>query len=136
MKKIFLPVFILTYVVILAGIGILQTGTIDSSNNHSLTEYIFIGVISILFLIGIILSIKRYRSEKQGLPVDDEMSIKIVNKSASYSYYLSLFLWLVIIFIQSRTNLVGSILMGYGIIGMATTFILCFIYFNFKGVKN
>ncbi len=134
MKKIFLPVFIITYVVILAGIGIFQTGMIDG--NHKLTEYIFVGVISILFLIGIILSIKRYRSEKQGLPVDDEMSIKIVNKSASYSYYLSLFIWLVLIFIQSRTNLVGSILMGYGIIGMAAMFILYFIYFNFKGVKN
>ncbi len=134
MKKIFLPVFILTYVIILAGIGIFQTGMIDGS--HKLTEYIFVGVILILFLIGIILSIKRYRLDKQELAIEDELSIKIVNKSASYSYYLSLFLWLIIIFIQSRTNLVGSILMGYGIIGMAVTFLLCLTYFNFKGVKS
>ena len=134
MKKIFLPVFIITYVVILAGIGIFQTGMIDGS--HKLTEYIFVGVISILFLIGIILSIKRYRSDKQELAIDDEMSIKIVNKSASFSFYLSLFIWLILIFIKSRTNLDGNILIGYGIIGMAVTFIICLTYFNFKGVNN
>ena len=134
MKKIFLPVFIITYIVILACIGIFQSGIIDG--NNKLTEYIFVGAIVMFFLIGIILSIKRYRSEKKGLAIDDEMSIKIVNKSALFSFYLSLFIWLILIFIKSRTNSDGSILMGYGIIGMATTFILCFAYFNFKGVKN
>ncbi|MFC1785471.1 hypothetical protein ACFL0J_07595 [Candidatus Neomarinimicrobiota bacterium] len=136
MNKIYLPFLIITYVLILAGIGIFKVGTIDSYSDNTLLEYFFVAMISILFIAGIILSIKRYKSEKQGLSIHDEMSAKIVNKSASYSFYLSLVMWIVIIFYQSKVNLDGSILIGYGMIGMATIFIIFLTYFNFKGVKN
>jgi len=134
MKKIVLPVFLITFIVILTAIEIFQTGVND--NNNSTSEYIFVGVISLLFLIGIVFSIKKYKSAKQGLPEEDEMSTKIVNKSASISYFLSLFLWLAIIFINNANINNADLMIGYGIIGMAVIFILSFTYFHFRGVNN
>ncbi len=133
MKKIVVPVFFITFVVILAAIGIFQTGVNRISNSNS--EYIFVGIIVVLFIVGIVLSIKRYISSKQGLPEEDEMSTKIVNRAASISYFLSLILWLVIIFLNT-TTLNNGIIVGYGIIGMAVIFILNLVYFQFRGVND
>lgn len=134
MKKIVVPVFFITFVVILAAIGIFQTGVNRISNSNS--ENIFVGIIVVLFIIGIVLSIKRYSSSKQGLPEEDEMSTKIVNKAASISYFLSLILWLVIIFLNTTTTLNTGIIVGYGIIGMAVIFVLNLVYFQFRGVND
>ena len=134
MKKIVVPVFFITFVVILAAIGIFQTGVNRISNSNS--EYIFVGIIVVLFIVGIVLSIKRYISAKQGLPEEDEMSTKIVNRAASISYFLSLILWLVIIFLNTTTTLNTGIIVGYGIIGMVVIFVLNLVYFQFRGVND
>ena len=133
MKKIVLPVFFITFVVILAAIQIFQTGI---NNNKPVSEYIFIGVIVTLFLVGIILSIKRLKSTKQGLPEEDEMSIKTFNKAASISFYISLLIWLIIIYVLRNDIGNTNVIIGYGIIGMALTFILNIIYFQIRGIND
>ena len=133
MKKIVLPVFFITFVVILAAIQIFQTGI---NNNNSILEYIFVGVIFILFLVSIVLSIKKLKSTKQGLPEKDEMSTKIINKAASISFYISLFVWLIIIYVLRNNIGNTNVIIGYGIISMALTFILNLIYFQIKGIND
>lgn len=133
MKKIVLPVFFITFVVILAAIQIFQTGI---NNNNSISEYIFVGVIFILFLVSIVLSIKKLKSTKQGLPEKDEMSTKIINKAASTSFYISLFVWLIIIYVLRNNIGNTNVIIGYGIISMALTFILNLIYFQIKGIND
>ncbi len=134
MKKIVLPVFFITFVVILAAIQIFQTGI--NNNNNSISEYIFVGVIFILFLVSIVLSIKKLKSTKQGLPEKDEMSTKIINKAASISFYISLFVWLIIIYVLRNNIGNTNVIIGYGIISMALTFILNLIYFQIKGIND
>lgn len=133
MKKIVLPIFFITFVVILAAIQIFQTGT---NNTNSISEYIFVGVIFVLFLVGIILSIKKLKSTNQGLPEEDEMSTKIFNKAAAISFYVSMFIWLIIIYIHKSNAEIANVNIGYGIISMALIFILNLIYFQIKGIND
>ena len=136
MKKIALPIFILTFFVIIAGIIIFQTGNVGHNAENFISEYLFVGVVIILFLVGIFVSIRRMKREKQGLPEDDEMSRKILQKSAAQSFFLSLLLWLVIMYIQNQSNIFEIYLMGYGILGMVIIFVLSWLRINFKGVSD
>jgi len=136
MKKLFLPLFIVTYVVILSGIWIFQTGSLEESSSHLFTEYFYVGVISVFFVIGIYIGYQRIKRRKQGLPEEDEMSKRITQKAAATSFYISLFLWLLLIYIQDRILTDIRILFGYGIIGMALIFVISWFIYNYKGVIN
>lgn len=132
MKKIYLPLLIITYVLILAAIGIFQVG----SETNSTMEYIFVGMVTVLFIVGIILSLKKHKMIKEGVAINDEMSKKIINRSAALSFYLSLVLWLVIALCVDDYQVPSSDLIGYGTFGMVTIFALLLTYFNLKGVND
>ena len=136
MKKIFFPIFILTYIVIIAGIWIFQTNETLGSQDEQFAEFYFVAVIIFLFILGIINSYKRFRNRKEGYPEEDEMSRKITRKSASYSFYASVFLWLALLYINSRGVIDPALLFGYGILGMALIFSIIWTFINFKGVSN
>ena len=132
MKKIYLPLFIITMIVIIVGIWIYQTGAIKSEV-ALYSEYIHVGVIVILFAFGIFFAIRRFRNTKQGLPAEDELSKKIEQKAASKSFFVSLFLWLIISYIQNESGGEAESFFGYGIIGMALLFAGFYFYYYFKG---
>lgn len=132
MKRIYLPLLIITYVLILAAIGIFQVG----NEVNSTMEYLFIAMITILFISGIILGIKKNKMVKEGMATNDEMSKKIINKSAALSFYLSLVLWLVITLSVDDYQIPSSDLIGYGTFGMVTIFALLLTYFNIRGIRN
>jgi hypothetical protein len=134
MKKIFLPLFIVTYAVVLSGIWIFQTGSIDEEARPVFTEYFYVGIISIFFLLGIYISYKRIKQKKAGMPEEDEMSRKIAQKAAATSFYISLFLWLGLIYLLDRILLDIRLLFGYGMIGMALIFVFSWFFYSFKGV--
>jgi hypothetical protein len=134
MKKIFLPLFIVTYAVILSGIWIFQTGSIAEEARPVFTEYFYVGIISIFFLIGIYIGYKRIKRKKAGMPEEDEMSRKIAQKAAATSFYISLFLWLGLIYLQDRILTDIRLLFGYGMLGMALIFVFSWFFYSFKGV--
>ena len=134
MKRIFLPVFTLTMVLIIAGIWIFQT--VDPPKDSGSSEIIFIIAIIILLIASIFFSIKRLKGRKQGLPEEDELSKKIVNKAGAKSFFASLFLWLALLYIHNNSTVDTEILFGYGIIGMAFIFILFTIIFNIRGIRD
>ena len=133
MKKVFLPIFILTYVLILSGIWITKP---ENNSTPSFLEYVFIGILLVFFTISIYLWYRRIKRKKQGFPEDDEMSKKIAQKAAAISYYISLFLWLVLIYLHNKIIIDIQYLFTIGIIGMAVIFVLCWVIFNFKGIKD
>ena len=133
MKKVFLPIFILTYVLILSGIWITKP---ENNSTPSFLEYVFIGILLVFFTISIYLWYGRIKRKKQGFPEDDEMSKKIAQKAAAISYYISLFLWLVLIYLHNKIIIDIQYLFTIGIIGMAVIFVLCWVIFNFKGIKD
>ena len=134
MKRIFLPIFALTMVLIIAGIWIFQT--VDPPKDSVASEIIFVAAIVILFIVSIFFTIKRMKNRKQGLPEEDELSKKIVNKAGAKSFFVSLFLWLALLYIHNHTTVDTEILFGYGIIGMAFIFITFTIIFNIRGIKD
>ena len=132
MKKNFLPIFVLTWVLVLSGLCIFQT---DNSSNPTL-EYIFVGVLIVLFLLGIYLGYMRFRALQKGMTVEDELSIKLTQKAASVSYYISLFLWSALIYVHYHSSMSVKWLLSSGMIGMAVIFVITWVVYNRRGLKD
>jgi len=132
MKKIFLPIFILTWTLVLTGLWIIQ----PSNSTSSVLEYIFVGVIFLFFLLGGYFGYGRMKRKKHGLPEEDELSKKIAQKSAAISFYFSLVLWLALIFIQSHFFIDIKWLLSSGMIGMAIIFVISWLIINNQGIDE
>lgn len=93
-------------------------------------------VITLLVVFALFIGVKRISSEKRGEPSEDEMSKKVMQKAASLSYFISLYLWVFMIYIKDKVTMDVEVLMGSGILGMAVIFALSWLYFNFRGIRN
>lgn len=98
-----------------------------------------IPLVIIVFMAFFIL--RRYRDVKQGMPLEDERSRKVVTLAAAKSFYVSLY-WLLAIswFEEFFANKLFGVehldvgqAVGGGIIGMAILFFAFWIYYNKKG---
>jgi hypothetical protein len=123
-------------VLIIVGIWIFQTGNSHQDSSFFTSEIIFIVAIVILFIVSIFFAVKRMKNRKQGLPEEDELSKRIVNKAGAKSFYVSLFLWLALLYVHNHSTVDTEVLFGYGIIGMAFIFITLTIVFNIRGIKD
>lgn len=131
MKKSIL-IFIVSFLVI-TGLGF---WIYYSEEPFKLGDKVQIIVIGLLVIFAVILGINRFKSTREGLPPEDELSKKITQKAASISYYISLYLWLAIMYIGNDHNEDPERLFGSGIIGMAIVFALSWLYYKFIGLKN
>ena len=136
MKKVFLPVLILTFVLIIAGIRIFHSGISEKSDLLPVFEFVYVAFIILFFAFGNLFGIKRIKSAKSSLPEEDELSKRISQKASSVSFYVSLFIWLVLLFIQQSKIIQIEIIFGFGFIGMAITFIITWLIFNSRGIGN
>ena len=130
MKKLFVPIIALALLII-AGLWIYQSG--NELNQNDLIQY---SVISILVLFALYVGFRKLSSIKRGQPSEDELSKRILEKSAAKSYYISLYLWLVLLYLNSNKDVNTEALLGYGIIGMAVIFGLTCVFYYFKGIKD
>jgi hypothetical protein len=78
----------------------------------------------------------RIKSSMRKEPLEDELSKKMMTKTSSLSYYLSLYLWLFIMYMSDRTTMHTHTLIGAGILGMAIIFFLCWIGIKIYGMRN
>lgn len=129
MKK-FIVAVVLT-VVLIAGLLIFRMTEI--SNKMDLLQS---SAILLLVGFGILTAFRRFSSIRKREPAEDELSKLILQKSSSLSYYVSLYLWLAIIYINDKVKLETEQLLGYGIIGMALIFVTSWAFFKVKGLKN
>jgi len=93
-----------------------------------------LGMIAALILVvafALFLAFRRLKSVKEKLPAEDEMSRNILRRGAATSYYLSLYLWLVLMMLEDRLELEGHTLIGAGIMGMAILYALSWIYHRY-----
>ncbi len=85
--------------------------------------------------------VRRYKDVKEGMPLEDERSRKVMTQAAAKSFYVSLYWLLFISWFESffaRTlfgleHLTASSTVGGGIAGMAVAFFIFWIYYNRKG---
>ena len=89
-------------------------------------------VIAFAFFIGM----QHIKSLKNKEPVEDELSKKILLKTSSLSFHLSIFLWTIILTFSDSIKLETHIVIGMGILGMAIIFLFCWIGIKLFGLKN
>ena len=94
------------------------------------------GIIIILVGFGIWFAVRRFSAVRNGEPPEDELSKKIVQKSAAWSYYISLYMWVFLIWLKDRVTMDTGQVLGAGILSMAVIFMLCYIFHRVRGVRN
>ncbi|MFH0842819.1 MAG: hypothetical protein V1903_09390 [Bacteroidota bacterium] len=131
MKKAVI-IFILTAIVIAGAILWLM-----SRSGHIRTvDFMSMAVLVIVVGFALYMGIKKITSARRGEPAEDELSRKIMRKTSSLSYYISLYLWLAIMYFSDRFVLETHTIIGMGILGMAIVFAVCWLVFNFTGIKD
>jgi hypothetical protein len=85
---------------------------------------------------GLFMGIQKAKSMIRKEPFDDELSKRVMLKSSSISFYVSLYMWLFIMYLGDKTNAEASDLMGSGIIGMAIIFMLSWAGTKLYGMKD
>lgn len=93
-------------------------------------------VILVLVIFGIFFGIRRFKSERRGEPAEDELSKKIMQKAASISYFISLYLWLLLMYISGEGYKETEVLFGWGILGMGVIFAVTWVIIYFFGIKD
>ena len=123
---------------ILAALVLLTVGFwfFSGSTKLGILELVNIGIIVLLIAFALLVGIKRLSATKKGEPAEDEMSKKVVLKTSSLSYYISIYLWLAISYFSDRIPYETHTIIGVGILGMAVTFGICWLFFNFRGIRN
>ncbi|HOP05064.1 MAG TPA: hypothetical protein PL017_11735 [Tenuifilaceae bacterium] len=127
-----------TLVFVIAGLVVVSTlaWLIYNFNETSIMENLHFGVILVLLIFAVFVGYKRLSSEKRGEPTEDELSKKLVQKAAALSYFISLYLWVFMIYIKDRVQMDVEVLMGSGILAMGVVFAASWLFFNFRGIRG
>lgn len=94
------------------------------------------GVILVVVGFAFFVGYKKLTSARRGEPAEDELSKKILQKTAAISYYISLYIWVFLLFLKDRIEFDTEELIGAGILAMAVTYGISWLILNFKGIKN
>ena len=130
MKK--LIVGIVLAIILVFGIWVLVLTEIIDKNDLLQSSFVLVIVVGF----GLLVTFRRFISIRKGEPTDDELSKLILQKSSSLSFYVSLYLWLIISYFNDKVNLETEQIIGYGIIGMAIIFVGIWSFLKIKGLKN
>ena len=125
-------------VFIVSALVIMSTGLwfFTSQNAYNPMDIIHFVVIILIVGFAVFIGFKRLANYKRGEPTEDELSKKILQRTAASSYYISLYLWVFLIFLKDRVKFDTEELLGTGILAMAVTFGVTWLIYNFKGIKN
>ncbi|MGE5356070.1 MAG: hypothetical protein ACM3PT_07500 [Deltaproteobacteria bacterium] len=106
------------------------------TKNVNTGEFMQLGLILLIAGFGLFVAYRRFLSYKSGEPQEDELSKQILQKSAASSFYISLYMWLAIMYLTDRNKTDPEIMFGWGITGMAVIFGLSWVFYYFRGLKN
>jgi peptidoglycan/LPS O-acetylase OafA/YrhL len=125
-------------IVFLIGALILLTSAvwIISTTGLKPADLVSVGVIILVVGFAIFVGYKRLKSTRRGEPADDELSRKVMQRTAGLSFYISLYIWLAIMYFSDKVRYETNTLIAAGILGMAVTFAVCWLFFNFRGIRN
>ena len=107
-----------------------------SGGNLNMVEMLQFVIVILIVGFGFYFAWKRLKSARKGEPGEDELSRKVLQKTAATSYYISLYIWVVMIYVKDRITTDVEVLMGTGIILMSLVFVIGWIFYHFKGIKE
>jgi hypothetical protein len=99
-------------------------------------EIVMAGIALLLVGFGVFIGVSRLRSWQRREPAEDELSKKVMMRASSLAYYISIYLWLFVMYVSDKTSLPAHSLVGAGILGMAVVFLLCWLGVKAFGMKN
>lgn len=108
----------------------------SDENDHGPVELIGFVIVIILVTFGLFVGIKQIISARKGEPIKDELSKRVMQKASSLSFYITVYLWMIVLGFIDTFNLDPKKIIFLGILGMCVTFAICWLVFNFTGVKN
>lgn len=125
-------------VFILAALVHVSTGLwfFSGTNKLNLADFAGLGIIILVVGFALFIGFKKNSSAKRGEPAEDELSEKAMQKTAALSYYISLYLWLVLAYFSDKIKMETHTVFAIGILGMAITFAPCWVFLNFRGIRN
>ncbi len=137
MKGIFLPLLAITAVLAVTGIEIFQVNPVDSAHSRT-AEIIYVLMLIVLIGLGILLAMRRSRELKMGLPVEDELSRRIMNRAGSITFFISLLIWLILLYIEVHEviDIEARFLFSYGLIAVCFVFLISWTAINFGGAGH
>lgn len=94
------------------------------------------GVLVMVVGLAVFIGVKRLRSARRGEPAEDELSRRIMVKASSVSFYISIYLWLFIMFFSERLDMPNHTLIGMGIVGMTVVLVLSWAILSIRGLKD
>lgn len=127
------------FVLILAAVVLISLGVwayYAVKKQFVIEDLLIFGFLLLVVGFAIFIGARHLASEKRGEPAADEMSKRIMQKTAASSYYISLYLWVALIFVNSSRELDTETVIGGGIIGMSLIFALSWLYYKLRGLKN
>ena len=95
-------------------------------------EIVSFGVIVILVGFGLFFAYRRLSSANRGEPAEDELS----KKTAAWSYYISLYMWVFMIWFKDRVTMDTEQVLGAGILCMAVIFFVSWIVIRLRGIRH
>ena len=128
MKKAIIAMVVSLLVLISAIVWFMVARPVNSG------ESIQFVIILIMVGFGLFIAYRRLNGARHGEPQEDELSKQILQKSAALSYYISLYLWLVIMYLTDKYKGETDVMFGWGILGMAVIFGLRWGFFYFRGI--
>lgn len=131
MKKTMVLFGVVALVILSSGLWI-----VSYSDSFSPMDFVQFGVILILVGFGLFLAIKRAGSVRRGEPAEDELSKKMLQKTAAISYYISLYLWVFLIWLKDRVQFDTEELLGTGILAMAVIYGITWLVLYVRGFRN
>lgn len=122
-------------------ISVLVFGTVvlwfmNSDSISNIWNLIPFPIIIIAVIFGLVVGINRIKSVQKGQPAEDELSKKLLHRASSVSYYISIYVWLLIMYFSDSIKLETHSLIGAGILAMAIVFVFCWLYFRYFGLKD
>ena len=137
MKGIYLPLLAITAVLAVTGIQIFQVDTVDSAGSNT-AEIIYVIMLAVLIGLGILFAFRRSNDLKKGLPAEDELSKRNLNRAGSVTFFISLLIWLVLLYIEVHEllNLESRFLFSYGLIAVCFVFLLSWTIINYGGAGH
>lgn len=129
MKKLILAFVLLA----LVAVGLVVFKTTGHLSNIDIVSMV---VILLIVGMGLVWLLKNVILVTKSEKIEDELSKRILEKTSSISFYLSLYLWLVISIISDRISLPFEQIIGCGLVGMALIFIVVWFFYKIKGFKN
>lgn len=127
---------ILIFVIALLALVSMALWAVNAELKGNLPEILMMAGVLILVGFAVFIGIVRLRSNVRKEPAEDELSRKIMTKASSLSFYVSLYLWLVVMYYSDKTKMEVHSLIGAGIMGMAIIFLLCWLGVKLMGWKN